>query len=258
VLKLCFELLPQLHAISPNLAEPHVFENLMLQKLAESTANALADFGSRRKHCLNLRRIVVSGHVPHSVDMPQLSEMCMYNVSRGDVIEICEPQLTALHIRAPCKVQLDRLLYNCPNLSELSLHATGVSAASELRPNTLQRLRFLRVSFSDYHVFYDSQKLVELLRLAPQLRSVNITVQFLYDGLFEDLALLSQKRTCFRHLEELKYVVKTFDNTDIYEFDVDLIKEAIDTCILNCDQLKTIQFEFLTVDDNGNVLINAA
>lgn len=263
LLLMCFELIPQLHAVSPSNPEPHIVCKDLMQKLGTSTEKALSIY---RVVPVNLRRLVLSGSFSYGIreylNVPALSELALYGVSSEDLMFILGREgrnLTSLRLKLSRVVRINRLLRDCPNLIELSVDCRGFSDWSLLQPYTLQRLQVLQLKFEeDYSLnelyFTSEHMLPALLRLATKLRSFSIFFDIYCQQTLTELVLLTKQRTCMRHLEELK--VSILDNLNVGE-DEKIIKFC-DTYIIECDQLKNVRLEFIDIEDAGaiNLLID--
>jgi hypothetical protein len=255
LMHMCFEMLPQLHAVSSFIPKPKTFCTDPLIILSESSISALIGLILQYGHyTLKLRHLAVTNHsaygIPQNLALPELSEVILYGSIREDLMVRFGHQLTALHFfDSSTEVHLDWLLANCPNLTELSLHSYYINNLSELQPHTLQRLQVLHIS-SEFGAGLDDPNLgllVDLLQLAPNLRSVSFTLERVYVEIFEGLLLLAKQPFCMRHLEELKFYIK---NEPENVFERDLLKSALKSCVIECDQLKTVKVEFKSTSDN--------
>jgi hypothetical protein len=256
LMHLCFEMLPQLHAVSSFIPKPKTFCTDPLKILSESSISALIGLILQYEHyTLKLRHLAVTNSsaygIPHNLALPELSEVILYGSVRDDLIERFGHQLTALHFfNYSTEVHLDQLLANCPNLTELSLHSYSISNISQLQPHTLQRLQVLQISCEFGAAALDDPSpglMVDLLQLAPNLRSVSFTLERVYLEIFEGMLLLAKEPSCMRHLEELKFFIK---NEPDNVFERDLLKSALKSCVIECDQLKTVKLEFKSPSDN--------
>lgn len=265
-IELCLEYLPQLHVVSLK-PEPHICKNL-LRILGKYTSTALSNLSRDRQHTLQLRCLAVSTFVPEHIALPQLrflcqswplehtglglandrfpqlSELALYGVCSGKLMRNLGHvgrQLNTLHFEVHEIIQLDRVLDKCPNLSELSVHSHGVNSSSELQPHPLRRLQKLQVTFADSEYEHQPGLFVELLRLAPELRSVVLSLEKVHGDLFEELCVLVRQRICMRHLGEFKVYVDN-DHCDTYERAVPEI--ALVLCTYECEKLKNVMLEF--------------
>lgn len=264
LLQMCFELLPQLHAVSPLKPEPHIFCKNLMQKLGTSTAKALNSL-SYRLVPLNLRRLVLSGRLDYGIQenilFSELSELALYNVSMGEVMHILRRvgrQLTSLRLKVSLVVPLDRMFAECPNLIELSLNVWGMSNWSTILPQTLQRLQVLQIKYADDNnedddFYYNSPEVLPaLLQIAPKLRSFCVFFDVFSEAAFQELIFLTRQRTCMHNLEELK--VSILDSLNVG--DDDQIKMFCDTCIIECYQLKNVKLEFVNLRGGENEVID--
>lgn len=264
LMKLCFELLPQLHIVGLN-PEPQLFcKNIM----GIFTSKALAGL-STQQCTLQLRRLVLTDRVrvpehvalptlqflclnwpsePASLDpdrFPQLSELALFGVCRDELMRILRQvgrQLNVLHFEVHDMIELNRVLEKCPNLSELSLHVFGVySTRFVLQPTTLRRLQKLRITFADLEYDHQPMLIVHLLQNAPELRSVSLSLQSIPVNVFEEMFLLAKQHTCMRHLEELKVYI---DNENCDRYERALIGIVLLFCTFECHQLTNVKLVF--------------
>jgi hypothetical protein len=258
LMNLCFELLPQLHVVALY-PEPSTFHDNSLDIV---TSKALSNLGPLQR-TLQLRRLMLSNNVPEHINLPKLrylhlnfpwldannlhadrfprlSRLVLHEVFwRNTLMLILSrvgQQLTALKLQVHDGVNLDVVLSECPNLSELSLHVRGVHSSSELQPHTLRRLQDLQIIFFDAVYDHQPRLLVNLLRLAPRLRTVKYALKTFHVEVFEQLFLLAKRRTSMRHLEQLTvYVMHRNLDRDHRA----LIEEVLLKCTSECEHLKT-------------------
>jgi hypothetical protein len=272
LLNLCFDLLPQLYivAFDPQRHPDSFYDNW----LDMVTAKALSDLGPLQR-TLQLRRLMLSNNVPENINLPELrhlhlvarcslfrvtnvradrfprlSRLVMHGHWRRNelmlILSRVGRQLTALDLLVDDGVDLDMLLSECPDLSELSLNAFGVHSSSELQPHTLRRLQDLQIIFNA--AFYDHQPhlLVDLLRLAPRLRIVKHALMTVHIEVFEQLFLLAKRRTSMRHLEQLKVYIMNQNLDSVHSA---LIGEVILKFTIECEQLKTAQLAYRRISE---------
>jgi hypothetical protein len=96
-----------------------------------------------------------------------------------------------------------------PILTELSINAARLQCAVGLRPDTLQQLQILRISYHFRWMIVQPGLVLQLLRLTPNLRSVELTSVMLAVADLEQLIELVEQRACFRHLKRLQTSVNT-------------------------------------------------
>jgi hypothetical protein len=265
LMNLCFELLPQLHVVALY-PEPSTFHDDSLDMV---TSKALSDLQGPLQHTLQLRRLMLSNNVPEHIDLPELrylhlifplhqanlhadrfprlSTLVLHQVfwmRRDELMLILSrvgQQLTALELLVHDGVDLDVVLSACPNLSELSLFARGVHSSSELQPHTLRRLQDLQMTFIDEAYDHQPRLLVDLLRLAPRLRTVKHALKTVHADVFEQLFLLAKQRTSMRHLEKLTVYVM---NRNLDRYQRALLEMVLLQCTTECEQLKTAQLAY--------------
>jgi hypothetical protein len=261
LMKLCFDLLPRLHVVALDPEPRMLYKSIM----GMVTSKALSDLGPQQR-TLQLHRLVLSGPVPEHIALPELrflsvnwpsepvildadrfprlSELDLNGVCRDELMRILRlvgRQLTALHFEVHDVVQLDGVLSECPDLSELILNVFGVHSSSELQPHTLRRLQKLRVTFADTDYDHQPHLLIKMLRLAPELCSVYLSLQTFHVEVFKSLFLLASQRSCMRHLEEFKVCM---DHDKCNGYQRALLKIVLLFCTIGCEQLKIVELLF--------------
>jgi hypothetical protein len=270
IMQHCFELLPHLHIVAVN-PEPRMSNKNVMGSI---TSKALSDLGPRQR-TLQLQRLVVSGSVPQHIALPELrflsvtwpseplvldsdrfprlSELDLQGVCRDELMRVLRHvgrQLQALHFEVHDVVRLDSVLSECPDLSELSVDVFGVhSSIVELQPHSLRRLQKLRVSFADIDYDHQPELLIQMLRLAPELRVVNLTLQTVHVEVFEELFLLAKRRTSMRKLEEFTVYV---DNHECDKPHRAMLGLVLLFCTFECDLLTVVDLVFKCATESSD------
>lgn len=264
-LGLCFELLPQLH-VSSYKPTPHLY----LLELSWLTSQALSDIEAPCS--LQVRHLALHStrFVPRHVALPELQVLFLVEPLDGTLL-LNFSNLSELNLRKTDKqnlllvlghvgrqlqtlrfnvyfnsaqldsgIELDRVLKACPNLSELSCSSTlSPWCASELRPDNLRRLR--RVSLDTASNYVRSGIVLQLLRLAPELRFIRLAWAKLSVEDLRALDELARQRTCMRNLEDFAVTLDARDTTDLEK---QLIAKALTSCVAHCDQLKNVSLVY--------------
>jgi hypothetical protein len=267
-----YKLLPHLHVAA---VKPESFFNRNTMRLRDMCSNALylitAPCTLQLRHlALNtledipdvpialpeVRVLYLSNRPDYEVQLlipgrfPKLSELNTVHLNRENLMAIVGhgvgQQLQILRVcfrhGRYCSFealdQFDEVLDACPNLSELCMAVKGVHSVIDLRPETLHKLRVLRM-FSENWENLQPGLVMQLLRLAPNLRTVEITSAMLEEEDLEQLADLVEQRACLRHLERLQISLVTtatnFTGKWKYHLDVFII-----TCCSHCEQLNEV------------------
>jgi hypothetical protein len=128
-------------------------------------------------------------------------------------------------------LHLDRVLGACPQLSQLEISTNArVLGSAELGPDTLSRLQTLSLTSSRI----EPGLLLQILRLASHLRSVNLKVEKLDAQELREWAELAKEGTCMQHLQQIKL---TF-STSYFDEHKHLLDEVFISCSIHCPQLK--------------------
>jgi hypothetical protein len=281
LLGMCYELLPHLHVVAYT-PEPF-FDNTTIYLLSCLSSEALEEVS---KPCtLQLRHLALEtlNSVPAHVSLPQvqqlylvrhprdlnplfasrfpsLTELNMHETNNKRLMNIVGhglgQQLKALRVSFNEKalaLQLDKVLDVCPNLSELFVERTEIQSAAELRPDTLGHLRILHSK----RVKMQPSLLLQLLRLAPELRAVELQSDILVLADLEELTEMVEEGACLRHLERLEVaLVPTATNfTEQWQRQLDML---IVSCSTHCEQLREFNVnKFLIFQMNlNNYLFN--
>lgn len=172
---------------------------------------------------------------------PKLTELNMVDSVGANLMQIIGhgvgQQLLTLRVCFPIEVyrslgaplQLDEVLGACPNLSELCMDVKGVDSATELQPDSLHQLRVLRI-YSEKWENLQTGLVMQLLRLAPNLCTVELTSAMLEVEDLEHLAELVEQRACLQQLEQLQVTLVT-KATNFTE-----LKLALDVFIISCSK----------------------
>lgn len=255
----CFELMPQLQAVCGR-----------SQKLRCHHDEAQSDWISEallnlRAPCtLKLHKLDLTGsrYIPPGVELPEmqtlllarptltqielgvhhfakLSELCVRDcVSEAQLLRILGQvgrQLETLHFTY-CHLDVCAVLAAAPHLVNLAFDVPGLRCTTPLQPTTLQRLRTL--SFVNDDRSPDSIEpgllLLQLLRLAPKLRTVTAGFDKMELEDFMALVRLAQECTSMRRLEE--FIVRLNDTNDFNS--IYLAEQATCALAINCPHLR--------------------
>jgi hypothetical protein len=184
------------------------------------------------------------------VHLPRLAELYLegannYTVLKYIVVHGFGQQLQTLRVSVPYynhsleKLPLDEVLAACPNLTELSVTVRGLESATELRPDTLRCLSILRIEFipsnENFTRNWQPGLVLQVLRLAPELRCVEICSDMLQTDDLEILKELVEERACLRHLQRL--LICVYAETPISKKLLDLF---VISCCNHCEQLSEV------------------
>jgi hypothetical protein len=273
MLKQCLELLPHLHAIGYN-PKPRYF---LLQSMNFVMGVAMSKINN--EPCtLQLRRLSISSieHIPDQVSLPELqaffqseplyevhalfaggvpklSELYLHETDNETLLLVLGhvgQQLRALRF---CvfdgmgqlfgdKVRLDRVLDACPNLSVLDV-STSMSprSVSQLRPDTLQHLQTLQIYFS-YSDYMQEGLMLQFLRLAPQLQSIDLSSVMLLDEDLKAWAELAKEGACMQHLQKVYMYLDSRHFTQ--QEGKRLVDEVRVTCSIHCPKLQKFDADY--------------
>jgi hypothetical protein len=261
----CYELLPHLHvaAIKP---EPFFFYGFGIMSILSS--EALLKIST--PHTLQLHHLVLRtlNGVPEHVALPEVR--VLYLCEPEDEMQLPPgrfPKLTELNMiytdgenltrvvghgvgqhlqtlrvsfgRYAFALQLDDVLAACPNLSELCINTVSLHCAGELRPDTLRQLQILRICSYFRKNMVQPGHLPELLRLAPNLRLVELPSELLSNEDLKQLTELVEQRACLRHLERLRFSM-IFQGTNFTEQLIQLVDLFIVSCSKHCEQFSEL------------------
>jgi len=138
---------------------------------------------------------------------PKLSELYVYKMHQATLMPALGhigQQLQVLILDLLDLPWLDLVLEACPNLTELHIHTFegGVGYRSQLQADSLKHLQI--AEFNVTRGPFDSELLMQILRLASKLRSIEVdSITFVFDD-WEMLAELAKEGTCMQHLETIK------------------------------------------------------
>lgn len=261
-LVMCLELLPQLHVVGGR-SEQFCDRYVQLGILMAQSMSALAE----HPRTLQLRQMVLSLFVliPDTVSLPELrvlfvleprvlaldarrftklSELNVFGTNLDDLMSIVGQvgrRLLALRFSVAAVVQLDVVLDACPNLSELDMHTSGLQSASQLRPETLGRLRTLIYSVQGPHLdgpdSVQAGLMMLMLRLAPKLRKVHLTLFRLDVEDMKELARLAKQQICMRRLEEITIRLDPVGTSVMHAH---LLELALCSLAIHCPRLHTV------------------
>jgi hypothetical protein len=147
-------------------------------------------------------------------------------------------QLRTLSVRID-HISLDMLLEACPCLIELHIiDLSGPGSVSQLRPDTLENLQDLFIACPKTRIMQPGL-LLEIFRLAPNLRSVMLNMVPMAKEDLQALAELAKQGTCLQKLERFEFY-RTSKSTSAREKRIR--DEAIVACGTHCVQLKEFLF----------------
>jgi hypothetical protein len=266
MLQQCLELLPHLHSIGYN-PTPRFFLSQPMNSLMGVAMSKI------KEPCtLQLRRLSISSidDIPEHVSLPELQAFFqpeplnqMHSLFAG-----CTPKLSELHLHETDEdtllqvlghvgqqlqalrfcvfdgmgqmfgggLQLDRVLNACPNLFVLDVNTSlSPRSRSQLRPDTLQHLRTLQFYFS-YSDFMQEGLMLQILRLAPQLQSINLSSVMLFDEDLRAWAELAKEGACMQHLQKVYMYLDERHFTK--EEGKRLLDEVLISCTIHCPKLQ--------------------
>jgi hypothetical protein len=165
-------------------------------------------------------------------------------------------QLKKISIVVIAKVELDRLLNACPHLTELSIICDQLDSTTDLQPDTLLELQqFVLVCDSTfYNETVQEGLVVEVLRLAPELRVFKMNAVMLGEDDLMELAVLAEQRICLRKLEEVHLEV---DKTCMTTLEQDLLDAATISLATHCERLRILEVIYED-EDSPHMLRNQA
>jgi len=261
-LALCFELLPQLHVAAFKLSTfshnvlGYVTTNILsrvtaprilqLHYLAMDTLNSLPQCISLPQlRVLQLTDPMYQENHQHVLDrFPNLTELTMMFTDELTLMSIIGHrvglQLQTLQVRIQGKISLDMLLEACPGLSKLFIINVDSTPESltPLRSNTLKNLQFLFLA-CPYARIMQPGLILEIFRLAPNLRTVIFNMVPMAKEDLQALAELVKQGTCLRKLERFDFT-RLPPSTSANEKRIR--DEAIVACGTHCVQLKEFVF----------------
>jgi hypothetical protein len=242
----CFELLPNLHHLNEIPCSISLFNidgpcTLQLRRLRLGNVNNISEQVSLPE----LQRLYL-GNLEMSPlfagRLPKLSELCLDRTDVHTLLLVLghvgrQLQMLDVQIRdGGVHLQLDRVLENCPNLYKLKVNSTkfDVVRVSQLQPDTLQQLQTLHLElcYSEVVGHLQSGLLLQVLRLAPDLRSINLSGYMLLDEDLREWAQLAEQGTCMQHLRQIQF------DGPCTPTEKRLLKEAVASCSINCPQLQ--------------------
>jgi hypothetical protein len=264
LLRMCFTFLPHLHVAA---YRPVSFFSELMMDLGAVTTFALRAITT--PCTLQLRQLVLTCNilVPENIALPELSALYLvvhisaeydeFDVNRFPklvelnsylsdmaplmrVLRIAGRRLKVLRFMVQDVVQLDELLEACPYLSELNIASNeGLQSATQLRPDTLGRLKELAVSCESSYFNETIQKglLVHMLRLTPKLQVLHLKWVILNESDLTLLAELGKERVHLRKLEEFHMWLNV---EDIMVTEKYLLIKAIISLAINLGRLRTI------------------
>jgi hypothetical protein len=139
-------------------------------------------------------------------------------------------------------VQLDTVLQLCPNLTELSVGAWRLLYGLPVQPQPVQHLLKLRISYSTSSLIHLSEPLLQPLRLAPNLRSISLSLPGADEVILLPFVALIRERSCVQHLEQMNVHLSTAVNfSDVRKA---ACKEMLESCVNSLQQLHTVEVSF--------------
>jgi hypothetical protein len=273
---LCFELLPHLHVVAFKATPENAMDRVLgFVKMGEALSKI------RTRCTLQLRHLSVRNwhHIPQHVQLPELQVLnltkCSYNLqiqpgrfprlselywddsSVDSLIFVFEQvghqlQLLSFTISFSDEtLEFDSLLEIFPNLSVLEINIKGsVHRVSALQPDTLSRLQTLTLNLS-MHGSMQSGVLLEILRLAPKLRMIDLKSVMPSGGDLEEFAALAKDGSCMQNLEQISFRFKV---QDIDLMTRNMLEEALLSCSNHCPRLT--RFFISTISDDGIVNVD--
>jgi hypothetical protein len=150
-------------------------------------------------------------HPPDTVRFPKLSAFVFYGIYDAELMRILghvghQLRTLRLVLISEAQVQLDGLLDACPQLEELSVHFGGLQSVTLLRPDTLRNLQKLRVN-SAKGDFVQPGLLLQVLRMAKDLRSVDLSMVDVDVHDLQELAVLAGQGTCMQNLQHVQIIL---------------------------------------------------
>jgi hypothetical protein len=261
VIRDCLELLPHLHIIAHKLTPyPHPLAPRNMQKIGEALSRIEAPCTLQLRHLwlLNIHIALNKVSLPELQVLEFMGEIVMHPWLAGGVPNLTElhvqffhqepllhilghigPQLRTLHLTIRHLHRVDSVLQLCPNLSELRMHSTsGAEMSTQLGPDThLKHLQTFAYTCVDGN--FQPGLLLQILRMAPEIRSVNADLCTWFDEDLKALAELAEEGACMRRLE--KFMVRC----RIHLNQIGLVDKARTSCSINCPQLQVFSMGHL-------------
>jgi hypothetical protein len=253
VIRQCLELLPHLHVIGCTLVaiqfSDDVSDDFMKMGDALSQISSPCTLQLRQLALYNTNQVLENISLPElqvlelsgSIAMhpwlagglPKLSELYVNNMHQDTLmllLGLVGRQLQMLLVDFEDLPRLDLVLAACPTLSQLHVYTKkGPQHTSLLQP--LKHLQAFKFYVS--RGYLEPGLLLQILRLAPELRSIELrSVRF--DEDWEALAELAKEGTCMQHLE----VINIECRARFTRHEKRVLAEARDSCCINCPQLK--------------------
>jgi len=268
LLELSFELLPHLHAAAYNETTSQAGNALtVLSTLTSKILRRITVPLTLQLRFLALKTLKI---VPQHVHLPEVRELCLDhqnhpNYKADPIAPDRFPNLTeltmmftdeltlmsiighrvglqlqTLQVRIQGKISLDMLLEACPGLSKLFIINVDSTPESltPLRSNTLKNLQFLFLA-CPYARIMQPGLILEIFRLAPNLRTVIFNMVPMAKEDLQALAELVKQGTCLRKLERFDFT-RLPPSTSANEKRIR--DEAILACGTHCVQLKEFVF----------------
>jgi hypothetical protein len=258
----CYRRLPHLHAVAikPSLDFNH-------KELSRMMGRALHYVCRNPPRTLQLRHLVLLDlhNIPSAekVSLPEVQVLHLAESMGGGLRSGCLPKLSELNWREPDTddmmsalrrvghqlktlrvsnisrtLQLGSVLEACPNLCNLTINAS-VELSDQL-PHTLSQLQTLDISIHSYN---NPSMLLQLLRRAPELRSIKFSLEKLSRDTMRELTELAKEGTCMQHLQQIILQFKSWFLR--HDPSRQLLDEAIVSCTIHCPKLKHVSISEL-------------
>jgi hypothetical protein len=114
---------------------------------------------------------------------------------------------------------------------------------SQLQPDTFWHLKKLYFHLDLYNgdSYMQSGLLLQILRMAPELRSIHLSGYMLHDQDLKEWAELAEQGTCMQHLQKVGVVFHKYCTLTGKH----LLEEALASCSINCPQLQISAARYL-------------
>jgi hypothetical protein len=274
----CLELLPQLHEIATEAMAPgyHRVMNVVMARVFSTIATPC----TLQLRCLELDSIY---QLRGQVSLPELQVLVLWDpLQMHQLFAGGLPKLSELHLKKTDEdtlllvlshvgrqlrtlkftvfddyernfgraVLLDRVLHACPNLSELYVKSTEYRAvkASQLQPEALKQLKIVTIKFYDCDTSLAPGLLPQILRLAPELRSINVSGYMLFNEDLMEWAELAEQGTCMQNLQKIRFRGHCMPGG------VRLLDKMVASCSINCPQMQiaTVYYDPLDSDSDND------
>ena len=254
VVRLCLELLPHLHHLQDVDGSISLFDitkpcTVQLRNLSTHDLYDVSDFVSFPE----LRSLTLwdrlEMHPLFAGGLPKLSELYLKDTDQDNLLVVLGHvgrQLKKLHVSIMCvgvHLKLDRVMGACPNLSELKVSTDSNQLdGSQLQLDTLKHLESVTFELSEREDFLQPGLLLQFLRKAPQLRSVNVTNFNIHHQDLKEWAELAEHSTCMQNLQQIQL---QFYATRRSEEAKPLWQKVLSSCSINCPQLQIASVKYM-------------